>query len=117
MTVGDSLQAATSSHCPVKEMGEVVRKERIEVDLSTAISVQAVHSLLADALVFPSWYGNNWDAFWDAITALVEMPEHLQLLGWSSFEKRFPRDAKIMQTCLFDMSKQYPNLASQVEYL
>eukprot|EP01034_Spumella_vulgaris_P034506 gene34506-42553_t len=72
--------------------------------------------MLSNALEFLGWYGENWDAFWDSITALVEMPEQLRLIGWNSFETRFPRDAKIMKECLDDLSKQLAALAAHVEY-
>ena len=51
------------------------------------------------------------------IIGLVEMPERLQLIGWDSFEARFPRDAWIMKKCLTDLAAEYPRNASQVEYL
>jgi hypothetical protein len=59
----------------------------------------------------------KWDAFWDSITGLVEMPEQLQLIGWGRFAERFPRDANIMKGCLNGMSNKMPTLAARVEYL
>jgi RNAse (barnase) inhibitor barstar len=67
-------------------------------------------------LVFPGWYGHNWDAFWDAITGLVEMPEVLQLNGWATLKSRLPSDAKLMEECLTDMIHKYPEAASKVVY-
>ncbi|WP_321865883.1 barstar family protein [Paraburkholderia tropica] len=61
-------------------------------------------------------YGENWDAFWDAITALVDMPLVLRLKNWSSFERRFPNDAALMSDCLKEMVQQYPHLAPRVEH-
>jgi RNAse (barnase) inhibitor barstar len=94
----------------------MTRKQRISLDMSGITSVKALHDLLSEALEFPGWYGNNWDAFWDAITGLVEMPIELQLIGWDSFEERYPQDAKIMRECLSEMSERYPEAASQVQY-
>ncbi|GAA5785965.1 barstar family protein [Chitiniphilus shinanonensis] len=88
----------------------------ITVDLSKVATPQALQLLLRDSLAFPGWYGCNWDAFWDGITALVEMPETLKLVGWAEFEKRLPRDARIMRECLNDMEARYPALASKVVY-
>lgn len=94
----------------------MTRKPRISLDISEVSNVEALHDLLSDALGFPGWYGNNWGAFWDAITGLVEMPNELQLIGWDSFEERFPRDAKIMRDCLSLMVEEYPADASEVHY-
>ncbi|WP_268800413.1 barstar family protein [Pseudomonas huanghezhanensis] len=37
-------------------------------------SAEELHCVLRGALGFPGWQGCNWDAFWDAITGLIEMP-------------------------------------------
>lgn len=45
------------------------------IDL-TGIDTKAVfHMLMKRELGFPEWYGVSWDAFWDAIIAVVEMPD------------------------------------------
>ncbi len=93
-----------------------MRKPFVALDLSDVANIDHLHRLLFNALAFPAWYGKNWDAFWDAITGLVEMPEQLQLVGWDTFEKRFPNDARIMKRCLDDLSEQLPALATKVDY-
>lgn len=40
-----------------------------------------LHSVLAEALDFPEWYGNNLDALYDCLTDL-ENAVHLRLVGW-----------------------------------
>ena len=93
-----------------------MRKPLVTVDMSGITSIDHLHEVLYEVLDFPGWYGRNWDAFWDSITALVEMPEHLQLIGWRQFAERFPRDAGIKKKCLDDMSNELPTLAALVEY-
>lgn len=93
-----------------------MRKAFVTIDMSEIASIDHLHEVLSEALDFPGWYGKNWDAFWDSITALVEMPEHLQLIGWGPFAERFPRDASIMKKCLDDMSSELPTLAAIVDY-
>jgi RNAse (barnase) inhibitor barstar len=78
--------------------------------------VEQLHAQLQEKLQFPAFYGKNWDAFWDAITGLVELPERIRLLGWASFEARFPRDASIMQKCLSDYRQNLGERASEFEY-
>lgn len=92
------------------------RLQMVKIDLSEVASADELHHLLRDALGFPGWYGCNWDAFWDAITGLVEMPERLRILGWDMLSKRFPEDAKLMQKCFADMKIEYPTLAPDVDF-
>jgi len=93
-----------------------MRKALVKVDISEIASVDHLHEVLSEALEFPGWYGRNWDAFWDSITGLVDMPEQLRLIGWGIFSERFPQDARIMKKCLDDMSNELPILAAYVEY-
>lgn len=95
----------------------MAREAVVTFDLSAIESVRALHELMARTLHFPDWYGPNWDAFWDVIIGLVEMPEKLRLVGWDDFERRFPRDAFIMKKCLTDLAEEYPGNASDVDYL
>jgi len=94
----------------------MTRKALVVFDLTSISTVRELHLLMAETLQFPDWYGPNWDAFWDVIIGLVEMPEKLQLLGWNDFETRFPRDAWIMKKCLTELAAEYPANASEVEY-
>ncbi|MDR7306572.1 barstar family protein [Rhodoferax saidenbachensis] len=92
------------------------RVKSVEVDLREVENSVGLHETLRDALGFPGWYGCNWDAFWDSITGLVEMPETLRLLGWFEFQQRLPRDAELMRSCLVEMTNRYPQSASSVIY-
>jgi ribonuclease inhibitor len=92
------------------------RRGLVVLDLSGVATSEELQVLLRDALGFPGWYGRNWNAFWDAITALVEMPQQLQLIGWRALVERLPEDASIMKQCLNEMSVKYPSLAPSVEY-
>ena len=92
------------------------RAEVVEIDLHMVTSAEELHSLLKGSLNFPGWYGGNWDAFWDAITGLVEMPQMLRLLGWEQLSRRLPHDAGLLEQCLTEMRIRYPQLASEVTY-
>jgi len=94
----------------------MARHKLVEIELGDIESTAQLHMRLMKRLNFPDWYGRNWDAFWDAITALVDMPLVLRLKGWPEFERRFPRDAKLMNDCLRDMAQKYPSFASHVEH-
>ena len=92
------------------------RVDYISIDLNQVRSSEHLHQMLMEQLDFPSWYGRNWDAFWDAITGLVDMPETLEFVGWSNFQVRFPRDAHLLKTCFDRMAQQYKTLAPDVKY-
>lgn len=92
------------------------RLDLVVLDLTSVETSEGLQVLLRDALGFPGWYGRNWNAFWDAITALVEMPQRLELVGWEAFAERLPTDAGIMKQCLDEMSVKYLSLTPSVEY-
>jgi RNAse (barnase) inhibitor barstar len=94
----------------------IERLEFVVLDLSGISSSPELHAALAHSLGFPDFYGQNWAAFWDAITGLVAMPHRLRLIGWSLFAARLPEEARQLQSCLDDMGRQFPEWASVVEY-
>ncbi|PLY39762.1 ribonuclease inhibitor [Janthinobacterium sp. ROICE36] len=93
------------------------RPALVSIDLSDINTARQLHTGLAAALAFPSIYGMNWDAFWDAITGLVDMPQQLELVGWHAFAARLPADAAILQRCLARMGQDAPDEAAHVRYL
>jgi RNAse (barnase) inhibitor barstar len=74
----------------------------IEVDLSGAAKSAEVHERLAAAFGFPSYYGKNWDAFWDCITTLEVMPQKISVRGVKSLSEVLPREAALLKKCLED---------------
>jgi len=92
------------------------RPSAIEIDLSAVSSERELHATLARALAFPAWYGHNWNAFWDALTGLVEMPESVRFVGWDEFSVRLHSEAQTLRDMLADMARQYPGFASEVTY-
>jgi RNAse (barnase) inhibitor barstar len=98
----------------VKYMRE--RIPLIEIDVSNVENMRELHELLKDKLEFPSFYGMNWDAFWDAITGLVEMPETLIFEGWKNLKERMPQDSKIMVELLESFNEKYKKWGCKVEY-
>lgn len=56
----------------------------------------------------------NWDAFWDAITGLVEMPGHVRFLGWDSLTEHLPHEAGLLRAALDRYRNQYrPELMAE----
>lgn len=83
------------------------RKKIVEIDLTAVQNAEELHSLLKKKLDFPSFYGMNWNAFWDAITGLVDLPERLVLVGWNDMANKLSEDAKIMKYYLDKYEEKY----------
>ena len=55
-----------------------------------------VHKIIKEAFDFPDYYGENWSAFWDCLTDMVDDPIHIQILGLNEFQKKFPEGCEKM---------------------
>ena len=93
------------------------RQALVTIDLSEINSPRQLHAALATALAFPSFYGMNWDAFWDAVTGLVDMPQQIELRDWPAFAARLPHDAAQLQRILARMAQEMPDEAAHVLYM
>jgi len=76
------------------ELEELISNAVKSIDMSFVSNNKHLHNLFAEKLRFPKFCENNWDALWDAITNLVEMPNQLILYNWNQFQKKLPIDAK-----------------------
>ncbi|GAA2746439.1 CPCC family cysteine-rich protein [Kitasatospora cinereorecta] len=76
---------------------EPVARPRVVIDLADVRSERDLHTLLKTELGFPSFYGMNWNAFWDAITGLVPMPRELRFVHWSELNARVPEAAAALR--------------------
>ncbi len=69
---------------------------------------------LKKELDLPDFYGMNRDAFWDAITGLVQFPEILIFEGWDHIEWKLPEDSQMLMNILKEFNEQYPLWKCQV---
>jgi ribonuclease inhibitor len=92
------------------------RKEVLLIDVTNVATTYELHALLRDQLQLPDIYGMNWDAFWDSITGLVEMPKQLIFVGWINVKSKLPNDSQILKELLHDLNKKYPSWSCNVEY-
>lgn len=81
----------------------------VTIDISNVQTANELHLLFKEKLEFPNFYGENWDAFWDAITGLISMPDKLVLIGWLEFEKALPSVAKTVKEFLYLHNEEYPD--------
>ncbi|MFE5990557.1 barstar family protein [Streptomyces sp. NPDC056453] len=77
------------------------------IDVSGLTDERALHLLLKQERGFPDFYGSNWDAFWDAITGLVWIPDHLRFLGWEQLMADVPRGAALLRRALDSYQATY----------
>ncbi|MVN77317.1 ribonuclease inhibitor [Hymenobacter sp. HMF4947] len=83
-------------------------KRSVLIDLAGVESKVAIHEAFKQHLGFPTWYGVSWDAFWDAIIAVVEMPDEVILVHWQGFARACPKDMQILQQIIQDYHEQIP---------
>lgn len=88
------------------ELNELLNPEIKTIDLGHIVNVKHLHDTFAERLYFPEFYGNNWDAFWDSITGIVEMPKVLTLTNWDKFENTFEKESKILKEIITDYNNQ-----------
>ncbi|WP_420488182.1 barstar family protein [Gottfriedia acidiceleris] len=92
----------------------IIEKKKTEaptliIDVTKVRTNKELHSLLKEKLKFPDYYSENWDAFWEAITGVVELPNKIEFVGWSELVKRLPEDSNIMKECLLEHNQEFPN--------
>ncbi|WP_165370577.1 barstar family protein [Hymenobacter persicinus] len=76
------------------------------LDLTGIQTKAALHQLFKEKLGFEDWYGPSWDAFWDSIVAIVEMPQELVLTNWEEFARCCPRDMAILRQVIEDYEQE-----------
>jgi len=89
-----------------QELQELINPDLKTIDLDLAVNIKHLHEIFIERLDFPDFYGKNWDAFWDAITGLVDMPKELILLNWGGFEKKFKNDSQILKKIITDYNNE-----------
>lgn len=75
------------------------------LNLSGITTKTSLHHFFKAELQFPDWYGVSWDAFWDCIIAVVEMPAQLTLTHWEEFAQHCPRDMQVLRTIIQDYNQ------------
>jgi ribonuclease inhibitor len=86
----------------------------VVIDLSGVNTKVAIHQAFKQQLGFPEWYGPSWDAFWDAIIAVVEMPDEVVLLNWQEFAQACPKDMQILRQIISDYHAEKPTKRLQL---
>lgn len=87
-----------------------------ELDLTKITSERELQTTIMQKLDFPEFYGKNWDAFWDTITGLVELPDCIIIKGWDDLVNRLPKEADTLKKILDEYNEEYPMFKCNIEY-
>lgn len=91
-----------------------LREEVVKINLANVTNKNELQVLLKNSLDFPEFYGGNWDAFWDTITGLVELPEEIIFEQWSVFSELLPEEAIKLTNTLEAFNTEYPMLKCKI---
>lgn len=91
-------------------------KMSITIQLDGIKSENDLQIILMNKLEFPDFYGKNWDAFWDTITGLAEMPDELIFIGWDNFSAILPKDAEMLRKLLDKYNSDFPMWKCEITY-
>lgn len=75
------------------------QRDRAEIDCSLISSRSELIGSIKQALQYPSFCGNNWDAIEDLMYDIV-FPQKLIFINWREMEKKLPQDAAVLQAIL-----------------
>lgn len=78
------------------------RTPELKIEIKSGMDIGEIHSLLAEALEFPDYYGKNWDAFDECINddEASNPPVKLIVKGWDHFIREHINDAKLFWSCI-----------------
>ncbi|OGX80532.1 hypothetical protein A6395_01020 [Exiguobacterium sp. SH31] len=91
---------------PIEVCKQRDRITRVTLDVSDIATETELHNLLKERFHFPSHYGMNWNAFWDAITDENGLPDIVELYGWTELERRLPEEAYMLATYFTDYANE-----------
>lgn len=92
------------------------KQNMLILNVSTVENSTELHCLLKNNLKLPDFYGMNWDAFWDAITGIIELPGTLIFEGWNNVEEKLPKDSQVFINLLNDFNEQHPHLKCELVF-
>ena len=75
------------------------KQERIDIDCSMINTQLELIKAIKQALQYPQFCGNNWDAIEDLIYDIV-FPQKLTFYNWNELEKKLAQDANILKSVL-----------------
>lgn len=75
------------------------KREKAEIDCILISSQSELIDSIKQALQYPSFCGNNWDAIEDLMYDII-FPQKLIFKNWCEVERKLPQDAAILRGIL-----------------
>lgn len=75
-----------------------------------------LHKLFADALEFPYWYGNNFDALFDMLSAEVSEPLLIRVINPAQLQENLGPAADVLSRVLVHAALENRNLEIDYDY-
>ena len=84
-------------------------KEKYTLDFSKIQHWNEFHQIIKQELDFPDYYGENWDAFWDCITDMVDGRRilYIEIIGAEVLQQKYLDDFNFLLKCLRDAKHLY----------
>ena len=85
-------------------------KEKYTLDFSNVQQYGDIHQIIKKELDFPDYYGENWSAFWDCLTEMVDEEDilYIELIGLEELQQKFSHVSNKMLEILKRL-KHYDN--------
>lgn len=89
--------------------------EKAILDFTGCKYLLEMHERIKTALQFPSYYGRNWDAFWDSLT--YESPvDYVEILGEHTMPKDLHPSLEKMHRILQAVKEKRKELGLEFDY-
>ena len=89
--------------------------EKAILDLTDCKYLLEMHERIKTALRFPSYYGRNWDAFWDSLT--YESPvDFVEIRGEGTVAKELRPSLEKMHEILEEVKQKRTELGWKFDY-
>ncbi|WP_411107804.1 barstar family protein [Vibrio vulnificus] len=92
-----------------------IRRGTMRIDLTMIENENQLHELMANFFGFPDYYGKNWDAFWDCLCD-SDLPKVIEFVGSSHLKSALPESFESLKSCFDDLSREYPNIGTRVDW-
>ncbi|HHE1265358.1 TPA: barstar family protein [Vibrio parahaemolyticus] len=92
-----------------------IRRGTMRIDLTMIENENQLHELMANYFGFPDYYGKNWDAFWDCLCD-SDLSKVIEFVGSSHLKSALPESFESLKSCFDDLSREYPNIGTRVDW-
>lgn len=88
----------------------------VVISLADIDSEAQLQRKLAEALQFGEFYGHNWDAFWDMISASVSLPDEIIFTDTAVLTRKLPEATTQLKLLFQRLAQEYPSLPHNISW-